>query len=545
MTKDQRLLALLGVGYFPDELPPPFVTASFAKFRKAIGAAWSAIPGEYPKTVPDIFSIPRAKGVRRDLSIVNPIAEYHVAKLIADNWIAIRKHLRSCNFSVAPLEITIGGQRAVAAPDFPLIALRHAEISSSYDHVLISDISRFYGTLYTHVIPWALHSKVWSKQHLNTPLYNASLGAKLDKAVRKGNDNQTIGIPVGPDSSRIISEVVAVSVDTQLRDKFNISSHCAVRNVDDWYIGFDTAGRAEDAIASIAAACRTYELEIHPDKTKVSLAGNMVEAVWPTALRQAAFSSSAYGQGRDIDHFFALTFDFASDHPSENVLDFAIKRTMTIKVHPDNWHRYETYLLKAIRANQTTMPAAVQIFASYNATGYVLDRDRISKLIRDLIKRCAPTGSHAEVAWALFLAKALRIPLTNSDIAPITELESSVCALLALDLRSRSLVSGKIDTSVWNQSMNSAALTSRNWLLAYEAEIKGWLSTPVPSFIDAHPQFSVLKQYGVSFYDINKNVKHIKARKPKPMSSALAEYLSGTNRGTLPSHVAAMSLIWR
>jgi len=545
MTKDQRLLALLGAGYFPDELPPPFVTASFAKFRKAIGAAWSAIPGEYPKTVPDVFSIPRTGGLRRDLSIVNPIAEFHVAKLIADNWVAIRKHLKSCDFGAAALNITGGEQRAVAAPDFRLIALRQAEISASYDHVLIADVSRFYGTLYTHAIPWALHSKAWAKLHLNTQPYAASLGARLDKAVRKGNDNQTIGIPVGPDSSRIISEIVAVSVDAQLREKLKLSSRCTLRNVDDWYIGFDTAGRSEDAISAIAAACRTYQLEIHPEKTSSSHTRNMVEAVWPTALRQATFAFTVYGQGRDIDHFFALAFDFARNHASQNVLDFAIKRTMAVRVYADNWHRYETYLLKAIRANPTTIPAAVQIFASYNATGYPLGRGRIGKLIGDLIRRCVPTSSHAEIAWALFLAKALRITLPLSDIAPVTELESSVCALLALDLRSRSLVGGRIDTSLWQQSMNRAALTSTNWLLAYEAELKGWLPTPAPSFIDAHAQFSVLKRHDVSFYDINKNVKHINARKPRAMSPALAQYLSGTKGNVLPAHVAAMSLFGR
>lgn len=542
MTKDERLSALLGVGYFPDELPPPFTTASFTKFRKAIGKAWLSIGGEYPSTVPEVFSIPRAKGVRRYLSIVNPIAEYHVAKLIADNWVTIRTHLKSCNFGVAPLEIIAGKQRAVAAPDFRHIALQHAEIAASYDHILVADISRFYGTLYTHAIPWALHSKAWSKKNLHKRSYDNSLGARLDKAVRKGNDNQTIGIPVGPDSSRIISEIVAVSVDKELKEKLKISSHRALRNVDDWYIGFDTAGQSEDAIAIIAAACRTYQLEIHPDKTISSHTGNMVEAVWPTALRQATFQLTPRCQGRDIDHFFALAFDFARKHPSQNVLDFAIKRTMAIKVRVENWHRYETYLLKAVRVNPTTIPAVVKIFVNYKAKGYKLCLDRISKLITDLIGRCAPTSSHAEVAWMLFLAKALRIKLAASSIAPVTELESSVCALLTLDLRSRSLVTGKIDTSLWEQSMNGAGLTSNNWLLAYEAEIKGWLPTPAPSFIAAHPQFSVLKRYGVSFYDINKNMKRIKARTPKTMSSALAQYPAGTKSSVLQAHVPAMSL---
>lgn len=526
MTKDQRLLALLGRGYFPDELPPPFTTANFAKYRKIIGTEWAAAQQHYPRTVPEIFSIPRAKGVRRDLSIVNPIAEYHVSKLIADNWIALRKHYKSCNFAPALLEITGDGERAVPAPDFRLINLRQAEISASFDNVLIADISRFYGTLYTHAIPWALHTKSWSKQHLNTPAYNNSLGARLDTAVRKGNDNQTIGIPVGPDSSRIISEIVAASIDKELRDKLNLSPSCTLRNVDDWYIGFDTSGQAEDAIAAMATACRTYQLEIHPDKTRSAFAGTIIDAVWPTMLREATFRAGSIYQGQDIEHFFALAFDYARSNPAQNVLDFAVKRTMSVKVHHDNWPRYETYLLKACRSNPTTIPAVVQILASYNVMAYPLGRDRLAKLVRDLIRRCSPTGSHSEVAWALFLAKALKIPLKAIDIAPVTALESSVCALIALDLRSLGLISGAVDTSLWQHSMNNAGLTSSNWLLSYEANLKNWLPSAAPNYIDTHPYFGALKKHGVSFYDVKKNVKHIKARKPKPVSTALAQYLA-------------------
>lgn len=99
----------------------------------------------------------------------------------------------------------------------------------------------------------------------NGPVYDASLGAQLDKAVRKGQDNQTIGIPVGPDTSRIIAEIVAVSIDARVQAELKLEADSIVRNVDDWYIGFDNAGQAEEAIAVLAAAARDYELEISPD----------------------------------------------------------------------------------------------------------------------------------------------------------------------------------------------------------------------------------------------------------------------------------------
>jgi hypothetical protein len=240
-------------------------------------------------------------------------------------------------------------------------------------------------------------------------------------------------------------------------------------------------------------------------------------------LRQATFRQSEFQQGQDLEHFFTLAFDYAEKAPSQNVLDYAVKRTMSVKVYHKNWYRYETYLLKACRANQTTIPAVVQIFASYNALNYPLEKQRISKLICDLIRRSAPIGSHSEVAWSLFLAKALKIRLSAADVTPILEIESAACALILLDLRSLGLIDGVIDTSFWQQSMNADGLQSNNWLLAYEANIKGWLHVPAPNFVDSHPFFSTLKKYGVSFYDVKKNVKHIKSRKPKILPAINAQ----------------------
>ena len=47
MSKSERLKALLGAGYFPEELPPSFTTVDFAKYRRSIGVAWAALQN-YP-----------------------------------------------------------------------------------------------------------------------------------------------------------------------------------------------------------------------------------------------------------------------------------------------------------------------------------------------------------------------------------------------------------------------------------------------------------------------------------------------------------------
>lgn len=398
-------------------------------------------------------------------------------------------------------------------------------MSASYDHVLAVDISRFYGTLYTHAIPWALHTKAWSKSALNTPAYNASLGAKLDKAVRKGQDNQTLGIPVGPDTSRIIAEIVGAALDRELTERKQFKPAQAYRFVDDWFVGFDQRGEAEDSISAFAAVCRGYELELNTEKTGVVSNTARVDSVWVADLREHDFGSSVARQGRMIEQFATKAFDFAERFPSASVLDYAVKRTRGMTVEKENWETYETFLLHAVRASNGVLPTVVQILTNYRFAGYVVDASRCRKLVVDIVRRHAQVGHQAEVAWALFLCKALAIPIPTEIAGIVSKVESSVCALLALDLEARGQCEVPLDKSLWLQSMTADGLRSARWLLAYEADLKGWLNPVGPSHVDASPYFRELKARRISFYDTKSNVSKIAAVAPAtvmpPMPAAV------------------------
>lgn len=521
MDKSERLKVLLANGYFPEELPPPFTTREFAKYRSTIGAAWAAIPS-YPKSTPEIYNVPRARSRRRDLSIVNPIAQYYLSKIISDEWAVIGKHIKSGGFGSEIVTIRKDSSRSVPAPDFSLLTMKKAEIASRYNYALASDISRFYSTLYTHAIAWALETKPWCKTNLNEPIYKLSLGARIDTAVRKCNDNQTLGIPVGPDTSRIVSEIVVVCVDRLISKELGEMKYRATRNVDDWFIGFDTLGRAEDAATIVTSACREYQLEAHPDKTSAKEMPWFDDLSWPSVLNQIRFSKYEKQQRRNISHFFSLAFDFSKQYPLDNILNYAIKVTKSSKIHPGNWRDYETYLLRAARANHTTIPTVVQIFTNYNANKYDISKDRVKKLVEDLVLHCAPVGRHAEVAWALFLAKALKITLNSTLFDYILKMESSTCALLTLDLRSRGQISGEIDTTIWESSLTKEGLNTSMWLLAYEAKRKGWLDSATPNYVNDHPHFSVLLEKGITFYDPKKNVPQLNKsnKKASPLQPA-------------------------
>ena len=208
------------------------------------------------------------------------------------------------------------------------------------------------------------------------------------------------------------------------------------------------------------------------------------------------------------------------------MLKFSINLLRSSDILKINWPQFETYLLKAARANATTIPMVVHLLALYNAKGFPVKKDRVAKFIKDTVAKCGPSAAHFEIAWTLFLAKMLRIVLPADWVKPVTKLESSVCALVLLDLRQMGLIDGALDVSLWTQVMTHEGLQSNMWLLAYEADLKGWLTPPNAGFVQTHPYFAELRRRNVSFYDKERRLKNVRRSKPKKSSDAFMRHMA-------------------
>src|SRR5262245_3127584 len=114
------LRALLTRGYFPKELPRPFITASFAKCV-TISAV---LPGDFAKSATkgnklptaqtSIYSLARGGLLRRPLSICNPIHYFLLCKEITQNWASIRRRVAGTALSAtAPEFKTKADERAI------------------------------------------------------------------------------------------------------------------------------------------------------------------------------------------------------------------------------------------------------------------------------------------------------------------------------------------------------------------------------------------------------------------------------------------------
>lgn len=514
-----RTERLLRVGYFPAQLPPAFHSRDLAGNYVALLAAWQALDPKPPKgawnpkaprSKPELFSVARVGHKRRGTSITNPVAQTFLAKHVADRWGDFVGHYRKSRLSASHPRFLRHANRATNIPSMQLLYDRKISMSAGYRYMLKTDVSRFFPTIYTHSIPWALHTKtVAKKKTAPTARYFGNL---VDLAVRQGQDGQTIGIPIGPDTSHLIAELIATSVDLELKKRLK-SWPAGFRYVDDYFLFFASKTEAENALAALVRSLNDFELQINFEKTATCPVIEITDDFWPHKLRSFEIASTRRRQISDIHHFFELSKDLAVRNTDESVMVYALKRASSTVIRKESWDVFEAHVCHVALAYPNSLQHVARILSTYRRIGYPLRTARLSRLVNTLIEDHAPLGHHSEVAWSLWMVKELDLDLSTENIDRLSEVHSSVCALLLLDLEQSGRLPKPPKRAYWKNFESVEALHGELWLLSYEAGVRGWGGL-TDAHVRADPYFELLRQKDVRFYDSGASVSPLFSVKP-------------------------------
>ena len=131
------------------------------------------------------------------------------------------------------------------------------------------DVSRCFDSIYTHSIEWSMRGKSFSKRHLPNKS-RTTFESSFDTVIRHANWNETHGIIVGPEFSRVFAEVLMQSADRSIKSKIAaLRPDVEIRRyVDDYFVfSSDTAmlDRVEDCIKEALS-----ELNLHLNEGKTS-----------------------------------------------------------------------------------------------------------------------------------------------------------------------------------------------------------------------------------------------------------------------------------
>jgi hypothetical protein len=144
--------------------------------------------------------------------------------------------------------------------------------SFEFSHLLHTDVSDCYGSLYTHSIAWAIHGLQKAKQIRDTSL----LGNRIDKHIRDGRYGQTNGISQGSVLIDFIAEIVLGFVDMNITSRLGSSTDFSIlRYRDDYRIFTNSDNRAEEILKVISDELRGVGMRLGVSKTFTST--NIIE----------------------------------------------------------------------------------------------------------------------------------------------------------------------------------------------------------------------------------------------------------------------------
>ncbi|HZY96503.1 MAG TPA: hypothetical protein VFE35_05330 [Candidatus Cybelea sp.] len=186
----------------------------------------------------------------------------------------------------------------------------------------------------------------------------------------------------------------------------------------------------------------------------------------------------------------------------ENALKYAIRVLSRRDLADVEWNILESYLLRSVTLSPNTIDYVAIALYEAAQRGVAVDEERISRFFAAIVKDALTFERDSELVWSLWLFKNLGIKVPSSITNLLGKMKSSTAALVALDLQNSGLLRGTLDTSNWVALLTTDDLYDANWLLVYEALVKGWLTAPT-DIIGTDPSFAAMRNAGVHFYEQN------------------------------------------
>ncbi|HSH58693.1 MAG TPA: RNA-directed DNA polymerase [Acidimicrobiales bacterium] len=363
----------------------------------------------------------------------------------------------------------------------------------------VSDVSECYASIYTHSLEWALHGKAASKARLAARTVSP-LGAQLDAAVRAGQDGQTKGIPISPDTSLVLAETVLCAIDVELQAAHpGIELRC-LRFIDDLEFYASTQTEAEEVLLTWQSFLATYELMVNPTKTSITEEPAVLEAPWRTTLAQFNFrAGSDQMTANDLLSFFSTAFELAKLHRQESVLSYAVSIASRKASGPESWTALQSILLAAGTIDPSCLRYVAAAFDMSLAAGVPLQRRRVTENLNDLCEYHAKREHGSEVTWALWILRHLGLKLTEAAARSVSMMQDNCALILLFDLVAMGRIDGaKPDmTAAVTRAEAVDAWRSEDWLLAYECARNGWAND---KGMRAEPHWDELLTLGVEFF---------------------------------------------
>lgn len=256
------------------------------------------------------------------VSLVHHLTEVAAWKLVRDRFKAFSVNPHITCLSVPVVSLTAEKDKAAQINQWWHAVEQHSiELSLDYQYLFETDITDCYGSIYTHSIAWALHTKPTAKDK-EKRTDKTLLGNQIDWHIQDMRYGQTNGIPQGSVLMDFIAEMVLGLADLDLSEKIKssgIENYRILRYRDDYRIFVNNPQDGERIVKFLSEVTIDLGLKLNPGKTKAS--SEVVRA----SIKADKFAWICRKQSEpDLQKHLFIIHDHAHAHPNAGSLVVAL-----------------------------------------------------------------------------------------------------------------------------------------------------------------------------------------------------------------------------
>lgn len=233
---------------------------------------------------------------------------------------------------------------------------RYQRAEKKFSRLLKMDVQNCFDSIYTHSIAWAINGGVDIYKDTFEGKCDGSVGVLWDKMMQEMNYNETNGIVIGPECSRIFAEVIMQHVDQMVEQQLLIKGYRnkvdyeCYRYVDDYFFFYNCEAVKTDAEQLFQMYLKEFKLSLSQEKNKT------FERPFVTEITKAKIA---------IDD---LLNDTVKLHTNEPESELSLEEEME-QTEQDMSQEVEEPLLKVDRQKATDC-LATDVYFCLNATDF-------------------------------------------------------------------------------------------------------------------------------------------------------------------------------
>jgi hypothetical protein len=535
---------LLQKGYFPKELPPPFSSDQFSRKSASVLRKWNNLLRRMERPIgsesnndarkrfredyvhkygsSSCMNFSLAKGIhsRRQLGIPNPKQYHDLCKIVVENWAKLKEIYNLSDLSASKPVESGATTRSVRTKSKSLNEFKFQLIDKALNKrfELRLDINSFYPSIYTHSISWAIMGRDLAKKYFKlkskspqnwSRILTFDVYAKLyavcellDTLVRNCQERQSVGLPIGPDISFILAEIIGNRMDSEILEVNRGVEYQCTRYYDDYYFYVNTYGDAEKILKNVQGILNAYSLETNESKVKIKELPFSFEPPWISTLSAFRFTSA---NKHEVLSFFSVVFQLVEENPNDSgwIITHGLGRFEygNIRIPKESWEVFLNLLIKTMLIDPSNIDKFLKIVLSYKGRLARITKIKIGGMLQTILETHLGLNHAFEISWALWIAKSLLIKIDSRLLGDILHGTDYISKVICLDLISSNLFKGRRPSLTHLENdLDENDLFSEKWLFSYESIMQGWL-TPSRNIILGHEYFKILSNYRILFYD--------------------------------------------